>query len=163
MLPDSLETILAPVEWFDVSGNRLHCNCELAWLRRWFGSPALASRHPGGGRSLRCRGPGTPGPLLDRSVSDFACSGPVIQSSTPSRNVPAGSDVVLACTAEGEPTPNVKWASPFGDVVSITPPDDRQQQRLSAIWQIRRARAHHSGWYRYRVLQMTFTMQYKLL
>ena len=157
VLPDSLETVLAPVESFDVSRNPLHCNCELAWLRRWLESPALASRHPHNARSLRCHSPGTPAPLLERPASVFTCSTPAIVSSTASRNVPEGSDVVLACTAEGDPTPNVKWASPFGDVVSVTPPDDRQQRRLSAIWQIRRARSHHSGWYRYCALEIIFT------
>ena len=157
VLPDALETVLAPVESFDVSGNPLHCNCELEWLRRWLGSPALASRHPDNARSVRCHSPGTSTPLLERPVSDFVCSASVIVSSTSSRNVPDGSDVVLACTAEGDPTPSVKWASPFGDVVSVSPSDDRQQRRLSAVWQIRRARPHHSGWYRYIVLDL---MQY---
>jgi len=149
VLPDSLETVLASVDRFDVSGNPLHCNCELAWLRRWFGSSALASRHPDNGRSVRCDSPGLPTALLERPTSVFTCSRPVIMSFISSRNVPEGSDVVLTCTAEGDPTPSVKWASPFGDVVSVSPPDDRQQRRLSAIWQIRRARSHHSGWYRY--------------
>ena len=149
VLPDALETVLAPVESFNVSGNPLHCNCELAWLRRWFGSPALASRHPDNARSVRCRSPGTPTDLLGRPVPNFACSAPAIASSTSSRNVPEGSDVVLACTAAGDPTPNVRWASPFGDVVRVTPSEDRQHRRMSAIWQIRRARTHHSGWYRY--------------
>jgi len=148
VLPDSLETVLASVERFNVSGNPLHCNCELAWLRRWFGSPALTSRHPDNGRSVRCHSPGLTTALLERPASAFTCSLPVIVSLTSSRNVPEGSDVVLTCTAEGDPTPSVKWASPFGDVVSVSPPDDRQQRRLSAIWQIRRARSHHSGWYR---------------
>ena len=149
VMPEALETVLAPVESFDVSGNPLHCNCELAWLRRWFGSPALASRHPDGARTVLCHGPGTSSPLLARPVSEFFCSASSITSSTSSRNVPEGSDVVLACTAEGDPTPNVKWASPFGDVVSVAPSEDRKQRRLSAVWQIRRARPHHSGWYRY--------------
>jgi len=149
VLPYELETVLAPVEKFDLSENPLYCNCELAWLCRWLGSSALASRHPNNARSLRCHGPGPHSPLLGRAVSDFFCSGSRITSSTSSRNVPEGSDVVLACTAEGDPTPNVKWASPFGDVVSVTPSEDRQQRRLSAVWQIRRARPHHSGWYRY--------------
>jgi len=148
VLPGVLETILAAVELFDVSGNPLHCSCELAWLRRWLDSPALASRHPAGARSLRCAGPRLPSRLLDRPAVDFTCTVPAIGSSTPSRNVAEGSDVVLACTADGDPTPNVRWASPFGDVVSVTPPDDRQQRRLSAVWQIRRARPQHSGWYR---------------
>jgi len=148
VLPDALETVLAPVESLDLSGNPLYCNCEMAWLRRWFGSPALASRHPDNARSLQCHSPGTPTPLLERPVEDFICSASTIVSSTSSRNVPEGSDVVLACMAEGDPTPNVKWASPFGDVVSVTPSEDRQQRRLSAVWQIRRARPHHSGWYR---------------
>ena len=148
MLPDALETVLAAVERFDVSGNPLHCNCELGWLRRWLASSAVAFRHPDDARSVLCGGPGEPIPLLRRPVSDFVCSAPTIVSSTGSRNVADGSDVVLACAAEGDPTPNVMWASPFGDVVSVTPPQDRQQRRLSAIWQIRRARPHHSGWYR---------------
>jgi len=156
VLPEALETVLAPVQLLDVSGNAFHCNCEMEWLRRWLGSPALASRHPDNGRSVACRGPGTPSPLLDRLLEDFVCSPPTISSSTPSRNVDEGSDVVLACSAAADPTPNVKWASPFGDVVSVTPPDDRQQRRLSAIWQIRRARPHHSGWYRY-FTKMIFT------
>jgi len=148
VLPDALETVLAAAERFDVSGNPLHCNCELAWLRRRLASPAVASRYRDDARSVRCRGPGPPTALLARPVADFACSSPAIGSATSSRNVVDGSDVVLACTADADPTPNVRWASPFGDVVSVTPPDDRQQRRLSAIWQIRRARPHHSGWYR---------------
>jgi len=87
--------------------------------------------------------------LVERPVSVFVCSRPVITSSTSSLNVAEGSDVLLTCTAAADPTPNVRWQSPFGDVVSVTPPDDRQQQRLSAVWQIRRARPHHSGWYWY--------------
>jgi len=149
VLPEAVETVLASVEWFDVSGNRLHCNCETRWLRRWLASPALASRHPLDARSVLCGGPGSPSPLLQRSERHFVCSRPRIASSTPSRNVVEGSDVILTCTAGGDPTPSVKWASPFGDVVSVSPPGDRQQRRLSAIWQIRRARSQHSGWYRY--------------
>jgi len=57
VLPEALETVLAAVESFDVSGNQLHCNCELAWLRRWLGSLALATRHPDSARSLRCHSP----------------------------------------------------------------------------------------------------------
>jgi len=30
VLPGGLETVLAAVELFDVSGNPLHCNCKLA-------------------------------------------------------------------------------------------------------------------------------------
>jgi len=56
VLPEALETVLAGVRSFDVSGNQLHCNCELSWLRRWLGSAALASRHPDDARSLRCHG-----------------------------------------------------------------------------------------------------------
>jgi len=148
VLPDALETVLAPVELFDVSGNPLHCNCEVAWLRRWLGSPALASRHPDDAGSVRCRGPRSSIPLLDRPVAEFTCSAPEISSATPSRNVRDGLDVVLACTADGDPAPNVRWESPFGDVVSVSPPDDRQHRQQSAIWKIRRTRPHHSGWYR---------------
>lgn len=142
-LPQTLSSSVTSLNWFDVARNRLHCNCELKWLRQWIatnGRDILQS-------DASCSSPGPEGLLSERSPDEFLCTGPTIVYATSSMNVHEGSDVILSCTAQSDPAPSVTWSSPSNEVVTISPSEDRQQRRLSAMWQLRRARATHSGWY----------------
>jgi Leucine-rich repeat (LRR) protein len=142
-LPQSLYSSAMSLNWLDVARNRLHCNCELRWFREWIATNGRDLVQPG----ASCSSPAPEGLLADRSRTEFQCSGPTVVYVTSSMNVPEGSDVILSCTAQSDPAPSVTWSSPSNEVVTISPSDDRQQRRLSAMWQLRRARATHSGWY----------------
>jgi Leucine-rich repeat (LRR) protein len=142
-LPQSISGSMTSLNWLDVARNRLHCNCELRWFREWIATDGQAIVQPG----ASCSSPAPVGLAVERSAAEFQCTRPTILYVTTSMNVLEGSDVILSCTAQSDPAPSVTWSSPSNEVVTISPSDDRQQHRLSAMWQLRRARATHSGWY----------------
>uniref|UniRef100_A0A8C8RNP8 Leucine rich repeat and fibronectin type III domain containing 3 n=1 Tax=Pelusios castaneus TaxID=367368 RepID=A0A8C8RNP8_9SAUR len=91
------------------SGNPLHCNCELLWLRRLVREDDLET----------CASPPA---LLGKSFwsvpeEEFTCEPPVITRHTGRLVVTEGQAATLRCRGAGDPEPIVRWVSPQGKVV----------------------------------------------
>lgn len=150
VIPENASDVLDSIRILNLSQNPWHCNCEMEWFRRWMVdkvSPQLTGGG-GGGRhhQLRCSSP-EDSLMLNLSPRDFTCTAPRITLITPSENVREGDNVMLSCAAQSDPAPAIVWRAPFGDVLSITPPEDRTRTKTTADWSIHRIKAYQSGWY----------------
>lgn len=151
VIPENASGVLDSIRVLNLSQNPWHCNCEMQWFRRWMVDkvpPQLGGGGGGGGghHQLRCSSP-EDSLMLDLSPKDFACTAPRITLITPSENVREGDNVMLSCAAQSDPAPAIVWRAPFGDVLSITPPEDRTRTKTTADWSIHRIKAYQSGWY----------------
>jgi len=139
----SFKPVLESVQHVNLSGNHLHCNCEAAWLQSWL---SRATKNIG---TIKCfdQKSGQADDILSRRSSDFICSGPRILDITQNLNLDDGEDAMLSCTAQSDPAAEIVWKSPFGEVFSITPPNDRKITGTYAAWQISRIKPDQAGWY----------------
>lgn len=140
VIPQNASSLLESIAALNLSGNPWHCNCEMQWFRYWL---AVETRQVG---SIRCSSP-VQDILLNRDPATFVCTSPQITLITQSQNVREGSNVLLNCAAQSDPAPAIVWRAPFGDVLSITPPEDRTRTKTIADWAINFIRPYQSGWY----------------
>lgn len=140
VIPENASSLLESIPALNLSGNPWHCNCEMRWFRYWL---AEETRQVG---SLRCSSPAQD-ILLNRDPGNFVCTSPQITLITQSQNVREGTNVLLNCAAQSDPAPAIVWRAPFGDVLSITPPEDRTRTKTIADWAINFIRPYQSGWY----------------
>jgi hypothetical protein len=167
ILAASLESVFDRLNVIRLAGNPIHCNCESTWLRRWIvarvrkqgeqrksaegGSVSNDGAAVDDVDSVRCASPpqaaASTAPLADLDAALFACRLPTIVAQTKNIAVAEDATVVLSCTADGDPAPDVHWSSPIGEVLGVTPPADRRQNRSTAVWSTRRIRRKDAGWY----------------
>ena len=144
-MQESLRPLLDKIGAFMISGNPLHCNCELRWYRDW-----LNRRNPNKhGLHAECRTPSR-GYIVKMPDSLFACTVPQIAYVTPNMNqVIAGDDALLTCSAVSDPAPVVNWTSPSGEGISITtPPQDNSRTKTAALLRVASISRSQAGFYR---------------
>ena len=135
MIPESLARVLDSVPGLNISGNPLHCNCEMRWFRNWIRSK---DRQTG---PHRCATPSS-WLLIDSSFEKFTCTPPVIVNITHNMTVEEGTDdVLLCCTAQPDPASSVVWTSPYFIKQGITPSDDRTRNKTYAYWKFSKIRS----------------------
>lgn len=105
-----LSTPYAPVLSLSFSGNPLHCNCEILWLRRLEREDDMET----------CASPST---LKGRYFwyvreEEFVCEPPLITQHTHKLLVLEGQTASLRCKAVGDPMPYIHWVGPDDRLIS---------------------------------------------
>ena len=141
---ESLRPLLDKIGTFMINGNPLHCNCELRWYHDWLNGPRL-NKH---GLYTQCLTPST-GYIVKMADSSFVCTVPHIAYVTPNMTkIDEGDDVFLTCSAVADPAPVVKWTSPSGDSISISPSQDRRRTKTAALLRVASISRSQAGLYR---------------
>lgn len=140
VIQESMRRIFAVLDTIRLAGNPLHCNCEMRWYRKWLDQ---MEKDTG---AFWCRSPKAVS-IYEMTSSDFVCRPPNVTYVTGSTNAVRGSSVYLTCAARGDPAPEVQWSSPFGEVVSVTPPFNRTRYVTYAIWHVSIIQKYQAGWY----------------
>ena len=109
-LPGNMENVLSKTLVFDLSGNPLHCNCELKWLSKFNTAHLVHSR-------MHCETPIFSDVALLHE-SDFKCDAPKIN--IVSGNFEVEDTVFLLCNATGDPAPKIEWHSPKDEIINQT-------------------------------------------
>ena len=74
---------------------------------------------------------------------------PTITAITADTTVREGDNLLLMCTAEdARVAPEVKWTSPLGELMKVSPNADQTKWRTQAVWYMAKIKAHQSGRYR---------------
>lgn len=141
VIPENASGLLDSIETLDLSQNPWHCNCEMRWFRRWL---ATNARRVG---LMKCSSPQAGVPMLDLAPENYICTPATITRITPSQSRMEGDFVTLSCAAQSDPAPAIVWRAPFGDVVTITPPDDRTQTLTTAVFTLHQIKPDKSGWF----------------
>lgn len=142
VIPENASSLLNSITTLRLSQNPWHCNCEMQWFRRWLATNMRSVDGP-----MNCSSPQEGVPMLDLDPADYVCTPATITRITPSQSRMEGDVVTLSCAAQSDPAPAIVWRAPFGDVLSITPPDDRTQTKTIAVFSIHQIKPHQSGWF----------------
>ena len=127
----SITIDLPALSELDLTGQPLHCNCDLLWLQTWAISIGASKVF------AVCASPSSVAGLPITSVpsSMMTCSAPNITTLTPVRNqnyvVHKGDLVTLNCTANADSAPTVMWTF-FSTMSNYT----TTPLRLSDVYQI---------------------------
>ncbi|KAK2163158.1 hypothetical protein LSH36_84g01015 [Paralvinella palmiformis] len=140
VIQESMRQTFTNLETIRMAGNPLHCNCEMRWYRKWLDQ---SNKDTG---AFQCYSPQAKS-IYAMSPIDFVCRPPNVTYVTGSTNAVADSSVYLTCVARGDPAPEVEWSSPFGEVVSVTPPFNRTRYATYAIWHVSIIQQYQAGWY----------------
>jgi len=125
----------------DLHGNPFHCNCEMAWFRRW-----LEHHNSSIDASVDCHSPQRIA-LLNQPLEEFICSTPEITDIRPVVHFTTGSDVLISCTARGDPSPEMEWISPSHESIRVSPPANRTQNTSIHFWKLKNVTEHSAGRY----------------
>ena len=126
-LPENLSPVFSRLGRLHLSGNSLHCNCELRWFRSWL----AANRHRVIG-DARCATP-FDADMVSVSGKKMTCVGP--SDLSVSRSSTDAGAVRLQCRAEGDPAPRISWFSPGGLCLGVSQlsSDRTRQETVYAV------------------------------
>ena len=142
VIEESLRPLLNQMFTFMFTGNPLHCNCEMRWYRDW-----LNRRNPNtNGLNDKCLTPFR-GRIVDMPDSSFACTAPQFANVPFNQKVNKGDDVILKCSAVGDPAPAVEWTSPTGASMIVQPLKDRTSNKTAATWDLTAISRSEAGRY----------------
>ena len=129
VMEESLGSVFDSIPDLRLSGNPLHCNCEIRWFREWLD---LRGHNTG---ADYCYSPKY-SYIFDLQPVDFACVPPEIVYITGEKNVTEGEDVFLSCTASGDPAPEIVFMDPKNEGISILPQQNRTKTKTYAMWKV---------------------------
>ncbi|KAK2184039.1 hypothetical protein NP493_284g02013 [Ridgeia piscesae] len=124
-LPESLAPVFSRLKSLFLSGNTLHCNCELRWFRAWLTQHADTVLG-----DIRCKTP------FDVDMKSSAIFGKNMTCAPP-RNLSVShaftedGSVALRCSAHGDPAPTVSWFADDGRLLGESPVSADRTRRVT--------------------------------
>lgn len=139
-LSSQLEPLFDGLQRLVMNDNPLHCNCEVLWLRRWVQSAKAIVV------GADCTTPiGDNIVLVDEEA--FTCTKPSNLNITRVTD-PDTKEVILRCSAQGDPPPSVFWYSPDDNIVSASPAENRSLRHNTGDLVIDSSMKGESGTYK---------------
>ena len=130
VLGESLRGAFTVIAELYLTGNPLHCNCQMRWFRRWMDT----YRSYTGAED--CRSPDRAGEhsyIWDWREDEFVCTSPAIVDVTSDVIVTRGDRLSLSCNAHADPAPEVTWTHPSGNVMRTQAASNRSISMTRAI------------------------------
>lgn len=121
-LPENLSPVFSSLHRLSLSGNRLHCNCQLRWFRSW-----LTKHQTRVFGDVRCKTP-LDADVLSVAEKKMTCEAPSNVSASRT-NSEAG--IELRCSGEGDPAPQITWFALDGRCLGVAPASSDTTRRVN--------------------------------
>ena len=143
-LSPSLKPIFLKLKSLKLEDNAFHCNCEMIWFKRWATSVSPDN--------IDLTGTDCSSPMKEdiRALDDSAleCTPPKVTDISSKVNIGPGAELVLSCTATGDPAPVIQWDPPSGISKVFNPSHNRTILSTRKDFHLTNVRYSESGVYR---------------
>ena len=126
-IPEEVYAQFFAVKELTLADNPFHCNCKLAWLKRFLSKSQDKELDK---EFVRCASPSKPTSMDDKPLEEFTCSEPSQPMITWIKLEDGRFEV--NCTAKGDPAPELSLRLPNGQMVKIAPAADLAQLSTSS-------------------------------